>query len=71
MWPTPTPIPVSTPQFDLHLNAEQFGQDFAGNIVQGWNYFNAQSFSDVVFVVSLIMLIIIGIVVIRARLESF
>lgn len=69
-WVTPTPIPVQTPQFDLNIDPEQFGQDFAGNIIQGWNYFNAQTFSDLVFFVLLVMIVIIGIVIIRNRLEA-
>lgn len=70
MWPTPTPMPVQTPQFNLNIDAEQFGQDFAGNMIQGWNFFNAQPFSDLVFIVLLLFVIIGGALLIRSRLEN-
>lgn len=70
MWPTPTPMPVQTPQFMPDIDAQQLGQDIAMGTIQGWNFFNSQSFSDVVWVILLLMTIVVGILSLKAHLES-
>lgn len=70
MWPTPTPIPVQTPQFVPNIDGAQMGQTMASGMIQGWNFFNSQSFSDIVFLIILIILIIAGMISIRAHLEK-
>jgi hypothetical protein len=70
MFPTPTPIAIGTPQYLNNVDINQFGQDMATGVVQGWNFFNTQSFSDFVFVALLIIIVIIGVVTIRKHLEA-
>lgn len=70
MWPTPTPIAVQTPQFVPSIDGAQMAQTMASGLIQGWNFFNGQSISDVVFVIVLIILIIAGLISIRAHLEN-
>ena len=70
MWPTPTPIAIGTPQFALPVDGAQLAQTVASGMIQGWNVFNSQSFSDVIFVIILIIAIIVGMISIRAHLEN-
>lgn len=70
MWPTPTPIAIGTPQFNPNIDGVQMGHDMASGMIQGWNLFNSNSFSDVVFVILIIIAVVVGIVSIRARLEN-
>jgi len=70
MFPTPTPIPIGTPQYLTNVDVAQFGQDMATGVIQGWNFFNTQSFSDLVFVMLLILVIILGALSIRKQLEK-
>lgn len=70
MWPTPTPIPVSTPSGLSVPDVSGLGQTIGTGVVQGWNYFNSQSFSDLVWIVCLILVIVLGIISIRSHLES-
>lgn len=70
MFPTPTPIPIGTPQYLNNVDVAQFAKDTASGVIQGWNFFNGQSFSDFVFVALLLMIVIIGIMSIKKHLEA-
>ncbi len=70
MWPTPTPIPIGTPAIALPIDADQMMRDFGGNIVQGWNLFDASPVATVVFIGILLLLIFLGFMSIRSHLES-
>ncbi|HSS99929.1 MAG TPA: hypothetical protein VLK33_23000 [Terriglobales bacterium] len=70
MFPTPTPIAIGTPQYLTNVDVNQFGQDMATGMIQGWNFFNTQSFSDLVWIMLLILIVIVGIISIRKHLEA-
>lgn len=70
MFPTPTPIPIQTPVVDIGVNIEQFGQDMASGVIQGFNLFDSQGFAGVIWFVLLGLLIIGGIVSIRKHLDT-
>lgn len=71
MWPTPTPLPpMPTPEYLGGFNVDQFGQDMATGVVQGWNFFDAQPFAGLVWFVLLGLVILFGILSIRHRLAS-
>ncbi len=70
MWPTPTPIPISTPSISLPFSPDQLVGDFSTNIVQGWNIFNASPVATVFFIGLLLVLIFVGFMSIRAHLEN-
>ena len=70
MWPTPTPISIPTPEFLSSLDTTQFGQDVASGIVQGWNFFDTQGFAGIVWFVLVALIILMGLMSIRAHLEN-
>lgn len=71
MWPTPTPLPpLPTPEFLNNVDVEQFGQDIAMGVVQGFNFFDAQPFAALVWFIVLGLIILFGLMSIRKRLED-
>jgi hypothetical protein len=72
MFPTPTPFPTpaSTPAFLANFDVQQFGQGFATDVVQGWNIFDAQTISGVIWFILLAFIIVGGLMSIRAHLEK-
>lgn len=70
MWPTPTPIPQSTPEYSLGVDPAQFGQDIVTGVVQGFNFLDSQPFASVIWFALLALLIIIGLMSIRNRLQQ-
>lgn len=70
MFPTPTPFAIETPSYLSGLDIEQFGQDMATGMVQGFNVFDAQGFAGVIWFILLALLIIGGIASIRRHLDS-
>lgn len=70
MGPTPTPFAIETPSYLAGFDVEQFGQDMASNMVQGFNTFDAQTFAGVIWFILLALLIIGGVVSIRNHLDS-
>lgn len=70
MWPTPTPIPIGTPVVSLPFDPAQVVGDFSGNIIQGWNLFDASTLATVFFIGLLLVIIFVGFMSIRAHLEN-
>lgn len=70
MWPTPTPMPTQPPPELLNIDVEQVGQDFTMGIVQGWNWLDSQPFTDVVWFIVLALVIVLGLISIRNRLQQ-
>jgi len=70
-WPTPTPLPpMPTPQFMGNFDAQAFGQTLATNLVQGFNFFDGQTFAGIVWFVLLAIIILMGLMSIRTHLEN-
>jgi hypothetical protein len=70
MFPTPTPFAVQTPSYFDGIDVEQFGQNMATGMVQGFNVFDAQAFAGVIWFILLALLIIAGIISIRRHLDT-
>lgn len=71
MWPTPTPLPpFPTPEYLGSFDAAAFGQNIAGGVVNGFVVFDAQPIAGLVWFILLALIIILGLMSIRARLEA-
>ncbi|MCA0453416.1 MAG: hypothetical protein LCI00_05535 [Chloroflexi bacterium] len=70
MWPTPTPIPIGTPSFNVPIDPEQVSGQFLDNIIQGWNTFDSLPISTIFFIVLLLLIVFVGLWSIKAHLEK-
>jgi len=69
MWPTPTPLPTQ-PAPDLPFDPVEIGDNFAEGIIQGWNWFNAQPISTVIWIIVIATIIVFGLMSIKNHIES-
>ncbi len=70
MFPTPTPFPTPASTPFINIDAQQFGQSFAMDMVQGWNIFDGQTIAGLIWFILLAFIIIGGLMSIRKHLES-
>jgi hypothetical protein len=61
---------MPTPEYLNNVDINQFGQNMATGIVQGWNFFDNQPFAALVWFLLLALIIIYGIMSIRHHLET-
>jgi hypothetical protein len=70
-WSTPTPLPpLPTPAYLSSFDAAGFGQNVAGGIVQGFNFFDAQPVAGLIWFVLLALVIIMGLLSLRNHIEN-
>jgi hypothetical protein len=53
-----------------NFDAQAFGQTLATNLVQGFNFFDGQTFAGIVWFVLLAIIILMGLMSIRTHLEN-
>lgn len=70
MWPTPTPIPISTPAFNIPIDPTEIGNNFSNWLLQGWQFFDSNPIATLIFFGLVVLVIYFGLSSIKAHLES-